>query len=87
MTIAETIDQFLADLDRDSVNRAKYSWRKAYDSALLETEPSKRLERIAFAETLLYSRRRQLRAFIDDLDASEELEALQAAIEHLRSLW
>jgi hypothetical protein len=87
MTIAETIDQFLADLERGSARGANYFWREAYDNALLETTPSKRLERIAFAETLLYGRRQQLQEFVDDLEANEELEHLQVAIERLRSMW
>jgi hypothetical protein len=86
MTIAETIDQFLADLHRDRVNSTNYFWRKAYESALLETEPSRRLEHTAFAEILLYGRRQQLQEFVDDLDAREELEALRVAIRRLRSI-
>jgi hypothetical protein len=86
MTIAETIDQFLADLERGSAGGANYFWREAYDNALLEAAPSKRLERIAFAETLLYGRRQQLQEFVDDLEANEELEHLQVAIERLRSM-
>jgi hypothetical protein len=86
MTIAETIDQFLADLERGSTRGANYFWREAYDSALFDTAPSKRLERIAFAETLLYGRRQQLQEFVNDLEANEELEHLKVAIEHLRSM-
>jgi hypothetical protein len=87
MTIAETIDRFLADLERGSERGGNYFWREAYDSALLETEPSKRLERIAFAETVLYGRRQQLQKFTDDLEANQELEHVQVAIERLRSMW
>jgi hypothetical protein len=87
MTTSETIDKFLADVDRDSLNRANYFWREVYESSLLETKPSKKLERMAFAETLLYGRRQQLQELAVDVDAEDEWEELQVAIERLRSVW
>jgi hypothetical protein len=84
MTVAETIDEFLAELQRDTESRArmKYSWQTAYENALLEAEPAKRPAQIAFAETIMYARQNFLAG---DPNAAEELAALQTAITTIRN--
>ena len=86
MTIEETVERFIADFERDKGNGVNYLWQEAFDSALLETESSRRLKSIAFAETLLYGRRRQLQEFVNEPHANEELQELQVAIERLRRI-
>jgi hypothetical protein len=86
MNIEETVEQFIADFERDRGSGANYFWGEAYDRALTETEPSRRRKSFAIAETILYGRREQLRACIDDPEVREESEALHLAIERLRSI-
>jgi len=86
MTIEETVERFIADFERGRDSRANYFWREAFESALAQTEQSRRKKSIEFAEVLLYGRRQQLQEFVNDLDALQELGALKVAIERLRSV-
>ena len=84
MTVSQTIDEFLAELQKDSERRAsmKYPWQTAYDNAIFETDPAKRPAQIALAETIMYARQTSL---VGDPNAFEERKALQTAIASLRS--
>jgi len=84
MTIAETIDEFLAELQKDTERRAKmkYHCQTACENAISETDPAKRPALIAFAETIMYARRNSL---VGDPIPFEERKALQTAIARLRS--
>jgi hypothetical protein len=84
MTIQETVERFITEFEQNRENGMKYFWWEAYDRALVETDPSRRARSVAFAETVLYGRRRQLEEFSADPDAAEELAALQTAMERLR---
>ena len=81
MNLNEMIDEFISDLERSSTD-LRYPWREHADAALQETDPIRRSARIANAETALY---RRLQALQLSDDASEEREALKAAIEDLQS--
>jgi hypothetical protein len=85
MNIEQTVERFIADFEKARDSRASYFWREAFESALVETEPSRRLKSIEFAEVVLYGRRQQLQEFANELDALQELDALKVAIERLRS--
>jgi hypothetical protein len=83
MNIEETVERIISDFEKGKGN---YIWRQAYDRALFETDPSRKGRSVAFAETVLYGRRRQLEKFLDDPEAKQELEALRVALQHLRRL-
>jgi hypothetical protein len=80
MNLNEMIDEFISDLERSSTD-LKYPWQEHAEAALQETDPIRKSARIAYAETALY---RRLQALRSGDDASEELEALKATIEHLQ---
>ena len=84
MTVAEVLHEFLAELQKDTEERArkKYSWETAYKNAILEADPARRPAQIAFAETTMYARQNSL---VGDPNAFEERKALQTAIARLRS--
>jgi hypothetical protein len=84
MTVTETIDEFLAKLQKDTERRArmKYSWQTAYENAISETDPAKQPAQVAVAETIMYARQDFL---VGDPNAFEERKALQTAIARLRS--
>jgi len=83
MTVTETIDEFLAELRKETESRArmKYSWQTAYENAISETDPAKRPAQIAFAETIMYARQNSLAG---DPNAFEESKALQFALARLQ---
>jgi hypothetical protein len=83
MTVTETIDEFLAELqnETDSRTRMKYPWQTAYENVMFETDPAKRPAQIAFAATVMYARQNSLFAHPN---AVEERTALQTAIATLR---
>jgi hypothetical protein len=84
LTVSQTIDEFLAELQKDLEHKAKvkYPWQTAYENAVLETDPAKRPAQIAFAETIMYARQTSL---VGDTNAFEERQVLQTAIASLRS--
>jgi len=84
MTVAQMIDGFLAELQKDTERRAKmkYPWQTAYENAVLEIDPTKRPTQIAFAESIMHARQNSL---VGDPNAFEERQTLQTAIASLRS--
>ena len=86
MNIEEIVDRFIADFEKARESRTNYFWREAFESALVESVPSRRQKNIQFAEVLLYGRHQQLQDFANDLEALQELDALKVAIELLRSI-
>lgn len=87
MNIEEAVDEIIADFEENkNKNAPKYIWRQAYESALTEIDPSPKARRVAFAETVLYGRRRQLQKSSDSFEENQETVALNVAIQRLRSL-
>jgi len=84
MTVSQTIDEFLAELQKDLEHKAKvkYPWQTAYDNAIFETDPAKRSAQIAFAESIMYARQNSL---VGDPNSFDERQTLQTAIASLRS--
>ena len=85
MNVEETVDKIISDFEKDKT-AASYIWGQAYERALTETNPSLKARSIAFAQTVLYGRRRQLEQFPDDSEAKQETAALSVAIQRLRKL-
>jgi|KBSMisStaDraftv2_1062788.scaffolds.fasta_scaffold1256690_1 hypothetical protein len=85
MNIEETVEQILAEFEKDK-NAANYIWGQAYERALTEIDASLKARSVAFAHTVLYGRRLQLRESPDSLEAKQETVALDVAIQRLRSL-
>jgi hypothetical protein len=84
MNIEQTVDRIIDEFQRDRESATRYIWWTTFDRALIEIEPSRRARSSAFAETVLYGRRRQLEEFSNEPDAKIEMEALQIAIQRLR---
>ena len=87
MNIEEVVEEIIADFEENkNKNASKYIWGQAYESALTEIDPSPKARSVAFAETILYGRRRQLQKSPDSLEGNQETVALNVAIQRLRSL-
>jgi|1185.fasta_scaffold789900_1 hypothetical protein len=81
MTLHEFIDDFVAELEKNS-SPAAYAWQDSVESVLQETDAIRKPARIAYAETALY---RRLQALPSNPDSLNERVALNAAIEKVRS--
>jgi len=85
MNIEEVVEEIVADFEKNK-NAPNYIWGQAVESAVTEIDPSPKARSVAFAETILYGRRRQLQKSPDTLAANQETIALNVAIQRLRSL-
>ena len=85
MNIEETVEQILAEFEKDK-NATNYIWGQAYERALTEIDPSLKARSVAFAQTVMYGRRLQLQESPESPDAKQETIALNVAIQRLRRL-
>jgi hypothetical protein len=66
---------------QDMARKLKYPWQESVQRAIFEANASKKPERIALAETIIYGR---LRALIGTTGTSDERQAVEDAIRALQ---